>query len=34
MAFVEAAWPRIQDDPDVPYFANEFLASGDVMAPA
>jgi hypothetical protein len=32
-AFVEAAWPRISDDPDVAYFASEFLATGDVMAP-
>ena len=32
-AFVEAAWPRIADDPDIEYFANEFL-QGEVMAPA
>jgi hypothetical protein len=33
LAFVEACWPRIQDDPDVAYFAAEFLA-GETMAPA
>jgi hypothetical protein len=33
IAFVEAAWPRISDDPDVAYYANEFLA-GEKMAPA
>ena len=32
-AFVEAAWPHISDDPDVAYFAGEFLA-GETMAPA
>jgi hypothetical protein len=31
--FVWAAWPRISHDPDVEYFAREFLA-GEVMAPA
>jgi hypothetical protein len=32
-AFVAEAWPRISDDPDVAYFAREFLA-GETMAPA
>jgi hypothetical protein len=33
IAFIEAAWPAIADDPDVEYYANEFL-QGETMAPA
>jgi hypothetical protein len=31
--FVWAAFPRISDDPDVTFYANEFLA-GEPMTPA
>ncbi len=33
IAFVESAWPAIADDPDIEYYAREFLA-GERMAPA
>ena len=33
-AFVEACWPRMEDDPDVEWWAAKFLATDDVMAPA
>jgi hypothetical protein len=33
-AFVEACWPWMEDDPDVEMWAEKFLATGDVMAPA
>jgi len=34
IAFVESAWPWIEDEPDVTYWCERFLEAGDVMTPA
>jgi hypothetical protein len=34
IAFVDACWPWMSEDPDVELWAAKFLATGDVMAPA
>lgn len=34
LAFVDAAWPLIDDNPDVWYWADRFTEAGAVMVPA
>jgi hypothetical protein len=34
IAFVESAWPLIEDDPDVAFWSERFLEGVDLMAPA
>jgi hypothetical protein len=34
IAFIESAWPWIEDDPDVDYWCERFLEGVDLMTPA
>jgi hypothetical protein len=34
LAFVAGAWPLIEDDPDVTYWARKFIGSGRASATA
>ena len=34
LAFVEAAWPLIAEDPDAGIWAREFIAAGNATVPA
>jgi hypothetical protein len=34
LAFVESAWPLIEDDPDPFYWCERFLEGMDVLTPA
>jgi len=34
LAFVESAWPWIEDDPDPAFWCERFLEGVDLMAPA
>jgi len=34
IAFVESAWPRIEENPDVVFWSERFLEGLDLMAPA